>query len=86
MKLMLMIALTITITMIVILPKVRIEAADLSMVKVVINILEASHFRSRGQRPQYNQHQFQNYQFQGGTYQQNHTQYGNNRKPYFQGN
>ena len=42
--------------------------------------------RNRGQRPQYNQHQFQNYQFQIGTFQQNRTQYGNNRKPYFQGN
>ena len=40
--------------------------------------------RSRGQRPQYNQHQLQNYQFQRGTYQQNHTQYGTNHKPYFQ--
>ena len=43
MKLMPMIALTITITMIIILPQVRIEATDLSMVKVVIYNLEASH-------------------------------------------
>ena len=43
MKLMLMIALTITITMIIRLPKVRIKATDLSMVKAVINNLEASH-------------------------------------------
>ena len=42
--------------------------------------------RNRGQRPQYNQCRFQNYQFQRGTFQQNHTQYGNNDKPYFQGN
>ena len=42
--------------------------------------------RNRGQRPQYSQHQFQNYRFQRGTFQQNHTQYSNNRKPYFQGN
>ena len=41
--------------------------------------------RSRGQRPQYNQCQFQNYQFQRGAYQQNRTQYGNSHKPYFQG-
>ena len=40
---MLMIALTITITMIIILPQVRIVAADLSMVKVVTDNLEASH-------------------------------------------
>ena len=42
--------------------------------------------RSRGQRPQYHQCQFQNYRFQRGTYQQNHTQYGIHCKPYFQGN
>ena len=40
--------------------------------------------RSRGQRPQYNQCQFQNYRFQRGTYQQNCTQYGTHHKPYFQ--
>ena len=39
----------------------------------------------RGQRPQYNQCQFQNYRFQRGAYYQNCTQYGTNRKPYFQG-
>ena len=43
MKLKLMIALTIIITMIIIPPQVRIVAADLSMVKVVTNNLEASH-------------------------------------------
>ena len=37
-------------------------------------------------RPQYSQHQFQNYQYQRGTSQQNCTQYSNNHKPYFQGN
>ena len=42
--------------------------------------------RSRGQRPQYNKRQFQNYLFQQSTYQQIHTQYGSNHKPYFQGN
>ena len=42
--------------------------------------------QNRGQRPQYTQCQFQNYRFQRGAFQQNHTQYGNNRKPYFQGN
>ena len=41
--------------------------------------------RCRGQRPQYNQCQFQNYMLQRGTYQQNCTQYGTNHKPYFQG-
>ena len=38
-----MIALTIIITMIITLPQLRIEAADLLMVKAVINNLEASH-------------------------------------------
>ena len=42
--------------------------------------------RSRGQRPQYNQCQFQNYRFQRGAYQQNRTQYSIHHKPYFQGN
>ena len=39
--------------------------------------------RSRGQRPQYNQHQFQNYRPQRGTSQYNHNQYGTYCKPYF---
>ena len=42
--------------------------------------------RSRGQRPQYNKCQFQNYRFQRGTYQYNHNQHGTHHKPYFQGN
>ena len=42
--------------------------------------------RNRGQRPQYSQHQFQNYRYQRSTPQQNRTQYGSARKPYFQGN
>ena len=42
--------------------------------------------RNRGQRPQYSQRQFQNYRYQRGASQQNCTQYGNNCKPYFQGN
>ena len=41
---------------------------------------------NRGQRLQYSQCQFQNYRYQRGTSQQNRTQYGNNNKPYFQGN
>ena len=42
--------------------------------------------QSRGQRPQYNPCQFQNYRFQRGTYQSNCNQYSNHCKPYFQGN
>ena len=42
--------------------------------------------RNRGQRPQYGQCQFQSYCYQRRASQQNSTQYGNNRKPYFQGN
>ena len=38
-----MIALTIIITMVITMPQLRIEAADLLMVKVVIDNLEASH-------------------------------------------
>ena len=41
--------------------------------------------QNRGQRPQYSQCQFQNYHYQRGAPQQNRTQYGNGRKPYFQG-
>ena len=42
--------------------------------------------QSRGQRPQYNQRQFQNYRFQRGAYQNSHNQYSSHCKPYFQGN
>ena len=42
--------------------------------------------RSRGQRPQYNQCQFQNYRPQRGTSQYNRNQYGTHCKPSFQGN
>ena len=42
--------------------------------------------RNRGQRPQYSQHQFQNYRYQRSALQQNRTQYGSAHKPYFQGN
>ena len=60
-------------------PQVTVKAADLLLVKVVTDNLE-------DQRPQYSQHQYQNYRYQRGTSQQNRTQYSNNRKPYFQGN
>ena len=42
--------------------------------------------RSRGQRPQYNQCQFQNYRPQRGASQYNCNQYGTHCKCYFQGN
>ena len=42
--------------------------------------------QNRGQRPQYSQRQFQNYRYQRSAPQQNCTQYGSTRKPYFQGN
>ena len=42
--------------------------------------------QSRGQRPQYNPCQFQNYRFQRGAYQSNYNQYSSHHKPYFQGN
>ena len=42
--------------------------------------------RNRGQRLQYSKRQFQNYRYQRSVPQQNCTQYGSARKPYFQGN
>ena len=42
--------------------------------------------RSRGQRPQYNQCQFQNYRFLRGSYQSSRSQFSCQHKPYFQGN
>ena len=42
--------------------------------------------QNSGQRPQYSQHQFQNYRYQRSAPQQNRTQYSNAHKPYFQGN
>ena len=42
--------------------------------------------KNRRQRPQYSQHQFQNYHYQRSAPQQNRTQYGSACKPYFQGN
>ena len=42
--------------------------------------------QKRGQRPQYSQHQFQNYRYQRSALQQNCTQYGSTHKQYFQGN
>ena len=42
--------------------------------------------QNRGQRPQYSQRQFQTYRYQRSAPQQNCTQYGSARKPYFQGN
>ena len=42
--------------------------------------------QNRGQRPQYSQCQFQSYRYQRSALQQNRTQYGSTRKPYFQGN
>ena len=51
MKLIHMIALTIIITMIIILPQVRVEAADLLMVKVVTDNLEVSHNETEAKDP-----------------------------------
>ena len=65
--------------------QVRVEAADLIMVKAVTNNLEGP-YNKTGQRPQYGQRQFQSYRYQRGASQQNSTQYGNNCTPYFQGN
>ena len=74
-----------TLTIITTMPQVRVEAADLSMVKAVTDNLEGSYNETEA-KDQYSQCQFQNYSYQRGASQQNHTQYGNNHKPYFQGN
>ena len=66
-------------------PQARVKTADLIMVKAVTDNLEGL-YNETGQRPQYGQHQFQSYRYQRGASQQNHTQYGNTHKPYFQGN
>ena len=79
---MVMIVLITITTMIITLPQVQIEAADLLMVKAVTRNLEAS----RKEAPQYNQCQFQNYRPQRGASQYNCNQYGTHCKPYFQGN
>ena len=86
MKLMHMRTLTTIIIMITTMPQVRVKAADLLLVKAVTDNSEVSHNETEAKRPQYSQCQFQNYQYQRGASQQNCTQYGNNRKPYFQGN
>ena len=83
MKLVHMIALTIIITMIIILPQVRVKAADLLMVKVVTKNLEVLHNKTEAKDLNIVN---VNYRFQRGTFQQNHTQYSNKCKPYFQGN
>ena len=75
-----------TLIIIITVPQVRVEAADLIMVKAETDNFLGFTPRNRGQRPQYSQRQFQNYRYQRSTPQQNRTQYGNIRKPYFQGN
>ena len=83
MKLIHTIALTVIITMILILSQVKVKAAGPLMVKAGTDHLEVSHDKTEAK---YSQRQFQNYRFQRGAFQQNCTQYGNNRKPYFKGN
>ena len=72
-------------TIITTIPQVRVEAADLIMVRAETDNLEDL-YHERGQRPPYSQCQFQNYRYQRSAPQQNRTQYGSAHKPYFQGN
>ena len=67
--------------MIIILPQVRVEDADLLMVKVGTNNLEASHNETEAKDLN-----IVNVNFRTIAFQQNCTLYSNNRKPYFQGN
>ena len=70
----LMIVLITITTMIITLPQVKIEAADLFNGQSGNQQFRGFTQRSRGQKPQYNQCQFQNYRFQRGTYQHNRNQ------------
>ena len=85
MKLMYMRARTIIITMITTMPQVRVEATDLLLVKVVTDNLEVSHNET-----EVRDLNIVNISFRIIDIREAHpnktTQYGNNHKPYFQGN
>ena len=66
-------------------PQARAEPADLIMVKAETDNFEGLHNKIEA-KDLSSQHQFQNYRYQRSAPQQNRTQYGNSRKPYFQGN
>ena len=66
-------------------PQVRVKAAELIMVKAETDNFKGLYHKT-GQIPKYSQRQFQNYRYQKSALQQNCTQYGSTRKPYFQGN
>ena len=72
-------------TMIITLPQVKIEAADLLMVKAVTDNSEASH-KAEAKDLSITNANFTNYRPQRGASQYNHNQYGTHHKPYFQGN
>ena len=67
-------------------PKDQRQMNHIPMITLIIITIMTITLQSRGQRPQYNPHQFQNYRFQRGTYQSTHNQYSSHHKPYFQGN
>ena len=81
MKLILMKTLTTTITM----PQVRVEAADLIMVKVEADNLEGLHHEIEARDLSIVSISFKIITIRSAP-QQNRLQYGNARKPYFQGN
>ena len=70
---------------IITIPQVRIEAADLIMVKAVTDNLEGSYNETEAKDLSIVNVSFKVIAIRGAS-QQNCTQYGNNRKPYFQGN
>ena len=86
MKLMYMKALTIIITMITTMPQVRVEAADLLLVKVVTDNLEVSYNKTEAKDLSIVNISLRIIAIREVHPNKNCTQYGNNHKPYFQGN
>ena len=70
--------------MIIILPQAKIKAADLLLVKVVADNLEASHSEAEARDLSTININFKTTDFRA--YQSSRNQYSSHRKPYFQGN
>ena len=67
-------------------PQVRVEATDLTMVKVATNNLEGSYNGTEAKDPSMVNISFKVIAIREVHLNKNCTQYGNTRKPYFQGN
>ena len=74
-----------TLITIITIPQVRVEAADLITVKAVTDNLEGLYNKTEAKDLSMVNVSFKVIAIRGAS-QQNHTQYGNNHKPYFQGN